>query len=61
MEQENKENGSQTQQKIAMRVSGVSITVNLVLSLFKLLAGILAHSGAMLSDAVHSASDVIST
>ena len=26
MEQENKENGSQTQQKIAMRVSGVSIT-----------------------------------
>ena len=56
MEQENKENGSQTQQKIAMRVSGVSITVNLVLSLFKLLAGILAHSGAMLSDAVHSAS-----
>lgn len=61
MEQENKENGSQTQQKIAMRVSVVSITVNLVLSLFKLLAGILAHSGAMLSDAVHSASDVIST
>ena len=61
MEQENKENGSQTQQKIAMRVSGVSITVNLGLSLFKLLAGILAHSGAMLSDAVHSASDVIST
>ena len=61
MEQENKENGSQTQQKIAMRVSGVSITVNLVLSLFKLLAGIIAHSGAMLSDAVHSASDVIST
>lgn len=61
MEQVNKENGSQIQQKIAMRVSGVSITVNLVLSLFKLLAGILAHSGAMLSDAVHSASDVIST
>ena len=61
MEQENKENGSLTKQKISMRVSGVSITVNLVLSLFKLLAGILAHSGAMLSDAVHSASDVIST
>ena len=44
-----------------MKVSGVSITVNVVLSLFKLLAGILAHSGAMLSDAVHSASDVVST
>lgn len=31
MEQENKENGSQTQQKIAMRVSGVSITVTVYL------------------------------
>ncbi len=29
--------------------------------LFKLLAGIIAHSGAMISDAIHSASDVIST
>ncbi len=48
-------------QQIAMRVSGISIFVNMVLSLFKLLAGIIAHSGAMISDAVHSASDVIST
>lgn len=47
--------------KIAMRISYVSILVNVVLSLFKLLAGILAHSGAMISDAVHSASDVFST
>ncbi len=30
-------------------------------SVFKLLAGIVAHSGAMISDAVHSASDVFST
>ena len=44
-----------------MRVSAVSITVNLLLSLFKLAAGILARSGAMISDAVHSASDVFST
>lgn len=44
--------------KVAMKVSGVSIAVNLLLSLFKLLAGILAHSGAMISDAIHSASDV---
>ena len=43
------------------KVSGVSIAVNLLLSLFKLLAGILAHSGAMISDAIHSASDVGST
>lgn len=47
--------------KIAMRVSKVSILINALLSVGKLLAGILAHSGAMISDAVHSASDVFST
>lgn len=47
--------------KIAMKVSGISILVNLILSVFKLIAGIAAHSGAMISDAVHSASDVGST
>ena len=47
--------------KIAMRVSTVSIVVNIALSVLKLLAGIVAHSGAMISDAVHSASDVFST
>ena len=46
---------------LAMRVSWVSVVVNLLLSAGKLLAGIVAHSGAMLSDAVHSASDVFST
>lgn len=46
---------------LAMRVSVVSIIVNLALSLLKLLAGFLAKSGAMISDAVHSASDVLST
>lgn len=49
------------EKKIAMRVSLISIIVNLVLSLLKLLAGIVAASGAMISDAVHSASDVFST
>lgn len=48
-------------EKTAVEVSVVSIAVNTVLSLFKLLAGILAHSGAMISDAVHSASDVLSS
>ena len=47
--------------KIAMKVSGISILVNLILSVLKLIAGIVAHSGAMISDAVHSASDVGST
>lgn len=49
------------EQQIAMRVSSVSIAVNIILSLLKLLAGIIAHSGAMISDAIHSASDVLST
>ncbi len=49
------------EKKIAMRVSVVSIVINLILSLFKFLAGIFAASGAMISDAVHSASDVFST
>ncbi|MDE5717759.1 MAG: cation diffusion facilitator family transporter [Lachnospiraceae bacterium] len=44
-----------------MRVSAVSIAANFGLTVFKLLAGILAHSGAMISDAIHSASDVFST
>lgn len=48
-------------EKVAMRVSVVSIVGNLVLALFKLLAGFLAHSGAMVSDAIHSASDVFSS
>ena len=48
-------------QKIAKHVSTVSLAVNLLLSLGKLLAGIFGRSGAMISDAVHSASDVFST
>ena len=48
-------------ERVAMKVSMVSIVGNVLLSLFKLFAGLFAHSGAMLSDAVHSASDVFST
>lgn len=47
--------------KTANRVSAVSIIINIALSVFKLLVGIFAHSSALISDAVHSASDVIST
>lgn len=50
-----------TDKETAMRVSAVSVVVNLILALFKFAAGILAHSGAMVSDAIHSASDVFST
>ncbi len=45
----------------AMHVSKVSIAVNVVLTCGKLAAGILGRSHAMISDAVHSASDVFST
>lgn len=60
-----KESRNQAQLKeneaIAMRVSARSMALNIVLTVFKLVAGIVAHSGAMISDAIHSASDVIST
>ncbi|SCH50154.1 MULTISPECIES: cation diffusion facilitator family transporter [unclassified Romboutsia] len=46
---------------IAMRVSTNSIIFNAILSGFKLFAGIISNSSAMVSDAVHSASDVFST
>lgn len=48
-------------EKTAMKVSIVSVIWNLLLSAGKLFAGIFANSGAMISDAVHSASDVFST
>ena len=51
----------QQSKALAMKVSWVSVAVNLILSAGKLLAGIFANSGAMISDAVHSASDVLST
>lgn len=51
----------QNDYQIAARVSGISILVNLLLFVLKLLAGLLAHSGAMVSDAVHSLSDILST
>lgn len=45
----------------ATKVSLVSIIGNLILFIFKFVAGIVAHSGAMISDAVHSGSDVFSS
>jgi len=48
-------------EKTVTRVSAVGIAGNTVLTVLKLLAGVFAHSGAMISDAVHSASDVLSS
>lgn len=43
------------------RTSLVGIVGNIILTAFKLFAGIVGHSGAMVSDAVHSLSDVLAT
>ena len=53
--------GPEQVRTVATRVSMVSILGNLLLTVFKLIAGILARSGAMISDAIHSASDVVSS
>lgn len=48
-------------QTVAVHVSVVTIIVNILLSAFKLFAGIFGNSMALISDAIHSASDVFST
>lgn len=48
-------------QYIANKVSVTALITNILLSAFKLAAGIIAHSGAMVSDAVHSSTDVLTT
>lgn len=47
--------------EIARRISAVSVIWNVILSVLKILAGILGHSGAMIADGVHSISDVFTT
>ena len=47
--------------KTAKKLSRVGIYGNVLLAAFKLAAGILGRSGAMVSDAVHSLSDVFAT
>ncbi len=49
------------QQTIVKKLSRVGILGNVLLSAFKLFAGIVGKSGAMVSDAVHSLSDVFAT
>lgn len=50
-----------SEKSIIRRLSGVSIIGNTLLAAFKLIAGVLGHSSAMISDAVHSLSDVFTT
>lgn len=52
---------NKTNEQIAMRVSWNTIIGNVILSAFKMWAGLVGKSAAMVSDAVHSLSDVLST
>lgn len=47
--------------RIIRKLSLVSVIGNAVLSAFKLFAGITGHSSAMISDSIHSFSDVLTT
>lgn len=44
-----------------IKVSIITLIINSILSIFKLIAGIIGRSSAMISDSIHSISDVIST
>ncbi len=55
------ERKKKTDIQIAMGVSVSAIIINVILSAFKLFAGIFAHSNAMVSDGVESISDIFST
>ena len=61
--EENTNKNGQTINETAVirKLSLVSILGNAVLSGFKLFTGIFGHSGAMISDAIHSLSDVLTT
>ncbi|MBR3179869.1 MAG: cation transporter [Clostridia bacterium] len=49
------------EQKIIKKLSAVGILGNVLLAMFKLFSGVIGKSGAMISDAVHSLSDVFAT
>jgi len=50
-----------TNEQMAMTVSWISIVINIFLSAFKLIAGIVGNSSAMIADAVHTISDAATT
>ena len=47
--------------KLGVKVSMVTIIANVILALFKILAGVLGRSSAMLADGVHTLSDILTT
>lgn len=61
MKEEKKELTEEKKADIVKRAAAVGIFGNVLLAGFKLFAGIFGHSAAMVSDAVHSLSDVLAT
>lgn len=59
--QEKKQDTKQDVKKITNQLAFVGILGNVFLAVFKLIAGIAGHSTAMLSDSIHTLSDVIAT
>lgn len=57
----NDEGVNMNKKSVTNRISIASIIINTILSVFKFLAGIFSNSSAMISDSVHSFSDVLST
>lgn len=55
------ESVNEKSKKVIYQVSAVSLMGNTLLALFKFVAGVLGHSAAMVSDAVHSSSDIVGT
>lgn len=51
----------ETRLEIGTRVTKNTIWINIVLALIKLIAGILARSSAMIADAIHSGSDILTS
>ncbi len=48
-------------EKNCIKVSIVTLIINVILSILKILSGLIGNSSAMISDGVHSFSDVVST
>ena len=47
--------------KIGNRILLITVICNFLLSFFKIIAGIVGNSGAMVADGIHSATDIITT
>ena len=52
---------SSTREQIGNRTLIVTIVMNAVLTLIKIVIGFIGHSASMISDGVHSLSDIISS